>query len=339
MDKERFLLLLTRYFAEEATAEEEVEMRQMMTQYPELKQSHDVMLPYWKRETSEKSSDQSFENLMRKIQQDSPEEAPQPVKKSRKFGFGMLSIAASIVVVVGFFYLATDSSILSRFSNAEKRNKKGERSMITLSDGSKVWLNADSKLSYPKEFEGQNREVSLDGEAFFDVAKDARHPFVIHLSQSDVRVLGTSFNIKAYHDDETVETSVVTGLVAFIADDADKSVRDTTFLKPNQKAIFQKYKKTVEKLESPASEDKAWTQGSLVFKATPFKQVAKVLSRAYGKEIIFENKDILNCRLTGTFNESSLNEVMELIAGTQDFDYTITDKFLKINGTGCSSHE
>ena len=112
----------------------------------------------------------------------------------------------------------------------QKQNAKGVKSTIELADGSKIWLNADSKVQYPALFNGSTREVYLNGEAFFDIAKNPSKPFIIHLSNGTVRVLGTSFNIKAYDNEPVVETSVATGKVAFIPKLKNNQRADTVFL-------------------------------------------------------------------------------------------------------------
>jgi ferric-dicitrate binding protein FerR (iron transport regulator) len=121
----------------------------------------------------------------------------------------------------------------------EKQNAKGVKSTITLPEGSKIWLNADSKLSYPVAFNDKTREVYLRGEAFFDIRKNPDKPFIIHLANGTIHVLGTSFNVRAYDDEDKIETSVSTGKVAFIPKSPRQTRPDTVFLTRDKKVSYR----------------------------------------------------------------------------------------------------
>jgi transmembrane sensor len=217
----------------------------------------------------------------------------------------------------------------------------GKRSLITLSDGSRVWLNADSRLEYPKKFTGSLREVRLVGEAFFDVAHNPAQPFVIRLETASIRVLGTSFNVRAYPDDATVKTTVVTGRVAFIpnqpAQDNRPAKTDTLFVTPDQHVVQQVVTRTAEAEPVVAQKETAWKDNRLVFDQTPMHEVARTLERWYGTRITLENPALANCPLTATFEGQSLREVMDLIARTDRFHYSLSDTDLTISGQGCNN--
>lgn len=211
-------------------------------------------------------------------------------------------------------------------SMVEKHNTIGTRSRITLADGSTVWLNADSRLIYPQEFTSNTREVALEGEAFFDIAKNKKRPFIIHLKKGSIKVLGTSFNVKAYDGEKTIETSVVTGHVAFVPAGSKLPATDTTFITPDLKAIYTIEKGTVTIVPTIAKEDKDWTEGRLVFKNTSLKEIAAVLNRNFGKEVVFSSEDIADYRLTGTFVNNSLEDILYYLSRSKPFTYRITEK-------------
>jgi ferric-dicitrate binding protein FerR (iron transport regulator) len=221
----------------------------------------------------------------------------------------------------------------------EKRNEKGMRSEILLSDGSTVWLNADSELQYPEVFSRDVRKIYLSGEAYFDIAKDTTRPFIIHLDNNQIKVLGTAFNIKAYEEDDIVETTVVSGEVTFIRTGslASKDQKDTLLLTPNFKALYSKHTGTITKTEADTRLDTAWKDGKLIFKSTEFSVVGKVLERTFGKKVVFSNETIKQCRLTGTFffQDNSLEEIMILIKKADDYAYEMTEEKLIISGKGC----
>jgi len=117
----------------------------------------------------------------------------------------------------------------------------GTRTKVQLPDGTQVWVNADSKFSYPESFKGQTREVFLDGEAYFDVVKDPKHPFIVHTSGINIRVLGTAFNVKAYKAEHTIEATLVHGLIEVTKTEHPEESK--IILRPHEKLIFDKFVK------------------------------------------------------------------------------------------------
>lgn len=207
----------------------------------------------------------------------------------------------------------------------EKQNGKGVRSVIVLADGSKVWLNADSKLQYTKSFDGSSREVALSGEAFFDVTRNPQKPFIIHLSAGKVQVLGTSFNIKAYPGTQKVETSVVTGKVAFIPQKESAAAGDTILLTPNQKAVQTLATGKVTTVATLSREDRAWTEGKLIFRDAGMGEIAAELERYFGKEVVVLDDAIYTYHLTGSFQNNSAEEILYYLSKTKPFTYKVTE--------------
>lgn len=220
-------------------------------------------------------------------------------------------------------------------------NPVGKRSLITLPDGSRVWLNADSRLEFPKTFDGPLREVRLVGEAFFDVTHNPKQPFVIRLSTASIRVLGTSFNVRAYPGDNVVKTTVVTGRVAFVPNGPVHTATnqisrpDTLFILPNHHAVQAVQTLAVVEEAVVAQNEAAWKDNRLVFDQTPMAEVAKTLERWYGLTVMLDQAELANCPLTATFEGQPLREVMDLMTRTGQFQYTLTDKKLVIRGRPC----
>jgi transmembrane sensor len=245
-------------------------------------------------------------------------------------------IAAVVVLLtlggMAFWYwkgpAKTSDSIASL---VEKHNARGTKSTIELEDGSKIWLNADSKIQYPEVFTGSTREVYLNGEAFFEITKNPTRPFIIHLANGTVRVLGTSFNIRAYDNEKVVETSVATGKVAFIPKKQKRTqTLDTFFITPNNKVRYTLEGEIVNVVPTTATEDKAWTEGRLIFKALTLEEIAVELERNFGKKVTFLDDVPKNYRLTGSFQNNSLDEIMYYLTQTKDFYYKITNSELLI---------
>ncbi len=322
---------MTRKFSGEASDEELRQLDGMIASEKELAARYNYMLQYWSIHAngSEGDIESSLNKLLTKI------EVPVIGTKKRKLSGYWMAAATIAAVLVGagvFIFFSGDKTLNSgTVALVEKNNSKGTKSVLELGDGTKIWLNADSKLQYPSVFKGNTREVSLSGEAFFDVSKNAAKPFIIHLSNGTVNVLGTSFNIRAYDNENKVETSVATGKVAFIPRYQDTGKKqDTLFITPDRKL---KYIYTAEELvisPSSAIEDKAWTEGKLIFKSMTWEDIGMELERSFGKKIVFDDDEIKKLRLTGSFQNNTLDEILYYLAKTADFDYEIRDQDVKI---------
>lgn len=339
MNDERFWLLLSRHLAGESSAEEEMELNGYLEQSPEYKVRYDLTLKYWgkNKQRSDTELREAYQKVWTKIKASSDTSARQKVRRISPVLRYSVAAVFFLCLCAYLFSVVNDSSEWTHPSLSSKRNLKGEKSKFLLSDGSIVWLNGDSEIRFPAHFSTDRRDVYLEGEAFFEVAKNPDQPFVIHLHDGVVRVLGTSFNVKAFENDQFVETSVVTGKVAFIPGVESESAvsADTVYLTPNQKVVYNKDLSQVQQLETNSLEDRAWIDGKLVFRSNTFFEVAQVLERTYAKKIIFGEQSLQNCRLTGTFEGNSLEEVMSLLAETKDYEYSISDDEIFITGTGC----
>ena len=346
--------LIGKVFADEATDAERREFDDWLSAHPEQKPIVDSLRRFWLTPDARPADEPltmeaAYQRLQHRLDSEphQPNEIPaRPLWSVRRWAGW--AAAASVALLIGFwgwqqFLPATDAPPV-----VQQTNPKGTRSQIHLADGSTVWLNADSHLSYPKTFAGALREVSLEGEAFFTVTHNPKQPFVVRLKTGSVRVLGTSFNIRAYAGDSTVETSVVTGRVAFIPKSVTTGQQpqpgpkevvltsDTLFLLPNVRAIQSLNRQSIATQPTVAANQIAWTESKLVFRNTPMGEVAKTLERWYGTPVSLEGESLRQCPLTGTFQNQSLREVMTLIAMTNRFQYELTPTRVTIKGPGCA---
>lgn len=211
--------------------------------------------------------------------------------------------------------------------------EKGVKGFITLPDSSRVWLNSDSKISYPDEFTGDKRIVSLSGEAYFEVTKDSLHPMVV-LTNKDfmVEVLGTTFNIRSYENDATSETTLYTGKIKMHYKDRMSSKIKTADLEPNDSFTYTNASHTHKQAIAPKPEIKrAWKDGSLVFDNTSMDDVIKRLERWHGTNFIVNNKSIYNRRLSATFTSESIVQIMEIIQMLMPVTYSYDNNTVIIN--------
>jgi ferric-dicitrate binding protein FerR (iron transport regulator) len=206
----------------------------------------------------------------------------------------------------------------------------GERKSFQLPDGSTVLLNSGTTIKIADNFNGSTREVSLVGEAYFDVTKNPEKPFIIHTEVMDVKVLGTVFNVKAYSGDKTAETSLIEGSVEVTLRNAGNK---TILLRPKQKitaSMNSATKDYVVKEIAPETSDTtaseiSWTKNRLVFTNNSFEEIAIQLQRWYGVELIFDNEAIKQFRFTATFDQKSITQVLEALKLSRDFDYRIEE--------------
>ncbi len=255
--------------------------------------------------------------------------------KKRKLS-KLLFVSASVVILFSFIWSfnfsdTTNESSPTISETSEKTNPqfsfitlKGDNKEFYLPDGSKITLNVDSELTYPKEFNDSIREVSLIGEAFFDIKRNVNKPFIVNTSSIKIKVLGTSFNVKSYDTDKKVETTLVTGKVELIKDEETPII-----LAPSQKAVFHKKENTIKIEEVNAPDIIAWKTGKLIFNKTSLEEVVVDLERKYNVNININSQKLLNYEYTGTFDNLSIDEVLKLLTISSPIKYTIAnDKIL-----------
>ncbi|MRG47269.1 DUF4974 domain-containing protein [Chitinophaga sp. SYP-B3965] len=203
---------------------------------------------------------------------------------------------------------------------------------LTLPDNTVITLNAGSILTYPERFIGDTREITLEGEGFFEVATDAGKPFIIHAGGLNTTVLGTSFNITAYRNSPQLSVTVLTGKVAVMDTLSQKSV---TVL-PNQRATFNPDKATlitsiVDKPENAI----AWSEGKLIFEETPLAEVAERLSYKYNVQIVLVGKNLSDCRFNGEFDTEPLEEILKIITTLTKTKIKREGTMIHLSGKGC----
>jgi transmembrane sensor len=238
-----------------------------------------------------------------------------------------LKIAAVLVVLFGLWFVAAKQFTTPQ--NDVLTFKSGNQSIEKiLPDGTKILLSKNSEITYPKSFEGDTREINLTGEGFFDVHHDSVHPFIIHTQGTDVRVLGTSFNVRAYN--AQVQVLVKTGRVQFSKNNAN------VILTKGQKGEILANVDTI--IKSEISEVKMVMKdklNSFVFNKMSLGEVAENLSKQFNKEIKFSQDKIKNCKLTATFENENLENIIAVIAETFNLKVDSQSDTILLSGEGC----
>jgi len=222
----------------------------------------------------------------------------------------------------------------------EAVNSSDKMMLLQLADGSRVELETNSRLKYPRRFQEDKREVHLEGGAFFEIEKNPKRPFLVYSNGLVTRVLGTSFHIAAYQKDPDVTVAVKSGRVSVYADRRDPRQDPESkgiVLTPNQKAIFVRSEATIRKLlvETPVLLLPPSEIAQFVFEEAPAPQVFAALEKAYGVEVVFDEEVLKNCLLTINLTDENLFQKLEVICKVLDADYKLIDGQVIIYGKGC----
>ena len=195
---------------------------------------------------------------------------------------------------------------------------------VELSDGTEVFLNAESILRFPNSFEeGTCREIWIDGEAYFKVKRDEAHPFVVHTGNIEVEVLGTEFNLMAYHQNPEEHVTLVRGKVKV----RDCERRGEVVLTPGVQAVFDKDREIMTSQKVDVGYYTAWMEDLFAFRETPFDEVMRILARWYDFEFFFQNPDVQDFIYSGKVARyATLNEVLDVFRQTGDLDFDVKDK-------------
>jgi ferric-dicitrate binding protein FerR (iron transport regulator) len=204
--------------------------------------------------------------------------------------------------------------------------EKGEKARVTFSDGSRVVLNSASSVRFPQEFSGSRREVYLEGEAYFEVAHDSDHPFIVYAQDVEVEVLGTEFNVKSWSEDTSIEVTVRDGKVS--VGSTDESINESQDQDKKKVILTEGMYTSVDEngIPSPpqsvnATNHLLWTHGGLHFDNEPFNKVVRDIERRFNVQVAGVPDDLKDVPYTGTFQYADLDEVLSVIGASMKIEY------------------
>jgi ferric-dicitrate binding protein FerR (iron transport regulator) len=257
-----------------------------------------------------------------------------PDHKVRKYRFSLVAVIIFFILAIGVSYIykqSTSNDIITLVS------AKGERKFYRLKDGTEIWLNGDSQLEYSKSYGHSNRDVKLSGEAYFSVAKNKKLPFHVDSYGNRIEVLGTQFNVRAYPEEQKMETALIEGKVnlqikdngkyrQYIMQPGDK-IEVTNIMtnamrisKNRQRTPLEETKVIIDRKKASATDgeqlDILWTKNKLVFQNDPLEVMAKKMERWYNKTIVIENEKLMNESFTGVFEEKTCKDLLNLLIKT-----------------------
>lgn len=204
-------------------------------------------------------------------------------------------------------------------------SRQGMVTQFELADGTKVWLNSGSELQFPTRFAGDKREVTLKGEAFFEVTKNEKQPFRVNANDLKVEVLGTSFNVVSFDDDNQSEVVLVTGKVALSSENGQIRTEYGT-MHSGQRAVYIKEQQKISTEEVKVDKYIAWREGRLIFRDDSMEEVVKRLSRWFNVEITINDPEIKNYIYKATFQNENLVQVLNLLKLSAPIEYRITER-------------
>lgn len=374
---ERIWYLLSIKLSGEATQAEQDEFHLLLSEQPEWEVAVQQITRYWlqpKDIPSFSSSPEWVHHIERLrsagvewAEPNSDQAAIVTLAESGNRRYQMkrwLVAAAVLIITLGTGWLV----LLQPASNAhelmvratknpnEVTTQPASRSQLTLPDGSKVWLNASSKLSYSNGFGEENRNVWLEGEGFFEVFKNKELPFIIHTSRMNIKVTGTVFNVRAYPQEATSETALIEGSVE-VALSGEKEWK--YHLKPKQKLVVDdhgistgkinmgavtkfapintvpSYTASLQSLSRPLADSQvvetAWVYNLLSFSDESFRQVANKMEKWYGVTIILLETDMENWYFTGSFKNESLTEALTALQLSTAFSFVVKEHTIYIS--------
>jgi transmembrane sensor len=380
--KEIIWNLIAKKLSGEASPEEFRELEGLLRDNPELHYPIQTIIDLWEgpERISKKEAELAFSrhlNRMEYLQVEygpsmasvsqevypDPDGYPWPQKRRasrRKILIGT-SIFGLLLTTVGWLYhkipqtpLVTLSVVarIPTVAGNEIFTGSGSRTHLTLPDGTLVWLNAGSRLTYGKNYGVAGREVSLTGEAFFDVAKNVERPFLIHTTRIDIRVLGTSFNVKSYPTDKTTEATLLHGSIEVSINDRPN---EKIILKPDEKLVVANDDSTLHRSgppkSAPAGTDESlvtirkptyehttgavietsWVNDKLTFQEEAFDELSRQMERWYGVTIRFEDPGLEQLQFTGSFKGETIQQALDALSLTARFTYIIEGNQVVIN--------
>ncbi|MDH7461892.1 DUF4974 domain-containing protein [Chitinophagaceae bacterium 26-R-25] len=359
MQNERLAVLMTRYLSKEASKEELEELFNLLEKDPEQQYFFELLNNFWSATKSSAvkydEDDEHFNHILALADETenaaldaSPEPAPNKIfsiGRKKIYAWSAAAAVLAAVVIIGYSITTSPKAVQTEIAKTaphknEVKAKSGAKSRLTLPDGTKVWLNAESRITYNNNFNTKTREVELEGEAFFDVVKNPGSPFIVHTTGIDIKVLGTAFNVKSYPHEQTIEATLVRGSIEVVK--ADEPMGPKVILQPHEKLVFTKAIDSLQKIgiaKAPQQEmmvtsvtanvpdsvikETSWMYNKLYFDGDTFAELAAKMERWFNVRITFKSEKVAGYRFKGVFKNETIEQALKALQLTADFKYNI----------------
>jgi ferric-dicitrate binding protein FerR (iron transport regulator) len=324
MEQEKIWSQITRRIAGEGDDEDIQQVEKWLAEKPQNRKVYKHLQQIWEQKAKSKDYSSLYDAVKRRIYVN--ENQPRSIKRYLN---PLLKIAALVAVVF------LSNVIILQFNKEPVVQKqtvtwhevevpRGNRIKLMLPDSTTVWITNETKLKYPSDFNEQNRLVELSGEAYFNVKHNEKQPFIVKMGKQQIKVLGTRFSVYAYPDNNIIETSLISGSIAF---SSDKKINGKTELlvEPGYKINYNKKNNTISREKIQPDFFDYWERGSYAFNGESFENLALKIKRIFNVEIYFEDKQLKNKTFTGTINvNDNIYVFMEAIRRTsvEPLEYT-----------------
>jgi len=362
MDKKMEVLFVS-YLEKTITEKDENKLVQWISGHPKsINELNDLRL-VWNISELVGSYDQNFldeewTKLLLKVKKANG----QNKKPSGLFLFWLPRIAAVFIFGAAISFFITYKIIIpseKQIAFNEINIPAGAKSKVTLPDGTNVFLNAGSTLKYSSRFGEKNREVYLTGEAYFDVETDPSKIFLVQTSELNIKAYGTTFNVKSYPEENTIETTLIEGSIGVTRTRFEEKANDEVVLEPNQRVVYFRKTKSIETVEDgkimeelraepvkrkqekltyliskgiEPEEFTSWKDGTLFITSETLNELAIKIERKYDVKIHFQNDKIRNLKFTGSLENETVEQVIEAIGIAAQIEYEITDRDIWLKG-------
>lgn len=328
MTNQRLTDLFRKYTSNSCSPEERKELIALIQQEENAEELEKLLDNEWNEKPEELQLNPTrAEYIFNKVVSNAPQKRKLSIHRSIWW-----SAAASILLLIawGISTRTLQSTNLISKPSTETLVSGNSNRFFILPDGSKVTLNNETQLIIENGLEGKTREVTLKGEAYFDIAEDPSRPFIVHTDSINVTVLGTAFNVKAYHKDD-ISVTVNRGKVR-----VSKLENPLATLLPNQQFVLYKSGKSNFEKQLDANVATQWQHKELIFDDVPMSEAAMVLEARFGKKIIFTNKQVAACHFSSTFlKDEKLEQILEVLCAFNNANYQLKNDEIIIDGSGC----
>jgi len=374
MKEEKFWLLLSKKITGEATAEELLLLEELLQHNPEWQATLETLQEFWNSrpavnsiDNQQKANDAYLSHVNRlkgqvldfgNTEEVAASHIEAPVRKPFYKRLATYAVAASLIAALSLVYFLSANADHEKLATVSENpsNKvmveQGSRTKIQLPDGSQVWVNSGSTISYENFYKANTREVQLNGEAYFDVVRDPEHPLIVHTSGIDIKVLGTAFNVKAYQAESTIEATLIHGSIEVINKNRPGSPK--IMLKPHEKLVYSKYPVadtrdqraevkpaepdafsiTIKPLSKEIADsnivETAWVYNKLSFEDERFEDLAHKMEKWYNLRIVIENEKLKNYRISGSFINETPEEALKELQFLVPFSYVLKNNEVRI---------
>ncbi|MEM1322158.1 MAG: FecR domain-containing protein [Bacteroidota bacterium] len=335
MEQAKYITLIHKKLSGQISSTESKHLKQWLEASADNRQLSNEVEQAWKMSTGYREEympdvEKGLDRLKQRIEAEQATVRPIAGRSRRLWLIrtaGAAAAIAALLVTAWFFYPGQSDIVWETVANSFNKEQK-----IQLPDGTILWLNKNSEVDLPSRFSNDKREVRLRGEAFFDVAKDAKRPFIINTQDTEVKVLGTSFNVRAYPEEPLTHLTVQTGSVKFTVN----TTGENWVLAPKDSYQYDREDNTIVKGKDDGFQSLAWHTQQLAFEDEPVQKILPAIEELYEASIQLDNPLLANCGLTVTFDHNSLEEVVQIIATSLSMKVVnVSPNSFRLEGGSC----